>query len=132
MIEPDLEQRRQRGICRDMAADSSVIFILVDHHRHGVPADDTLDPPLHRTIARVGDFGLGRYGVYVRCVEMHRQLGAGRRGPLIELLQQVRNAVRPRFVENLVQRLQPFPGFLGIEIHNPLCYVLMHGYLYYN
>ena len=53
MIEAHFEQRGQRRIGRDMAADAVVVFILVRHHRHRVPARQALHAPLERAIAGI-------------------------------------------------------------------------------
>ena len=53
MIESDFQQRGQRGISGNVAADAGVVLILVDHHGHGVPADHAFDPPLHGAVARI-------------------------------------------------------------------------------
>ena len=50
---------------------------------------------------------------------------------LIELIQQIRRAVRTGCFDNLVQRLHPLRSLLWIRIHNPLVQCLVHGYLYY-
>ena len=60
MVEPDLEQRRQRRIGRDVAADAVVVFVLVRHHGHGVPADQALDAALQRAVAGIGHFLIHR------------------------------------------------------------------------
>ena len=46
MIESDFEQRRQRRVGRDVAADSWVLLVLAMHHGHRVPANQALDAPL--------------------------------------------------------------------------------------
>ena len=55
MVEADFHQRRERGIGRNMAADAVVIFVLVGHHGHGVPAREALDAALERAVAWIGD-----------------------------------------------------------------------------
>ena len=53
MIEADFEQRGQRRIGRDVAADSGIFLVLPMHHRHGIPANQALDAALHRAVAGV-------------------------------------------------------------------------------
>ena len=60
MVEPDFEQRRQRRIGRDVAADAVVVFVLVRHHGHGVPARQALDAALQRAVAGIGHFLIHR------------------------------------------------------------------------
>ena len=54
VVEADLHQRGHRGIGRDVAADAGVFLVLLDDHRHRVPADDALDAALDFEIARKG------------------------------------------------------------------------------
>ena len=103
-----------------------------DHHGHGVPADEALDAPFDGAVAGIGHFLLGRDRVDVRRIQVDRQFDAGRGGALVQLLQQVGSAIRSRLIEHLVERFQPFPGFLGVQVDHPLSYFLMHLYLYYN
>ena len=109
-----------------MAADAGVVLVLVDHHRHRVPADDALDTPFHGAVARIRHLDLRGYAIDVRRVEVDGQLGACRGGALIELFQQIGGTIRAGFVQDLVQGVQPFPGFLGIQVYYPFCYVLVH------
>src|SRR2546422_8115335 len=53
VVEADFEQRGNRRIGRDMAADAGVFFILAMYNRHGIPADQALDAPLQNAIAGV-------------------------------------------------------------------------------
>ena len=70
MIVADLQQRRQRRVGGQVAADPLVVFIGVHHHGDGVPAHQALDAPLDGAVARIGDFLLGgmvfMYGVFQR------------------------------------------------------------------
>ena len=72
MVEPDLEQGRQRRIGRDVAADAVVVLILVRHHRHGVPARQALDAALQRTVAGIGHFLIHSDRVDVICCRADR------------------------------------------------------------
>src|SRR5215469_2956031 len=55
VVEPDLQERCQRRIRRDVPADARILLILTMHHRHRVPANQRLDSALERTVARVGN-----------------------------------------------------------------------------
>ena len=52
VVEADVVERRRRGEARDVAAQLELALVGVHHHRHGVPADDALDPPLELGVAR--------------------------------------------------------------------------------
>jgi len=53
------------GKGRHVAAQSIVLGVGPDHHRHGVPAHDALDAMVHLLIAGVGLFCFDRYRVLV-------------------------------------------------------------------
>ena len=126
VIEAHFEQRGQRGVGGNVAADAGVVLVLPHHHGHGVPANQALDAALHRAVAGIGSFVFGADGVDVRRVEVDRQFGAVGARALVELFQQESGAVRPGLVDHLVQRLNPFGGFLWIQVHNPLVQFLVH------
>ena len=46
VIEADLVERRRRREGRDVAADAVRLAVGAHHHRHRIPADEALDPPL--------------------------------------------------------------------------------------
>src|SRR5664279_1817410 len=60
VVERHLVERSRRGVGRDVAADAWMVAIGADHHRHGVPADEALDPPFDLAVARVNRLSLGR------------------------------------------------------------------------
>ena len=76
MVEPDFEQRRERGISGNVAADAVVVLVLVRHHRHGVPARQALDAPLQRTVARIWNLLFGRDRVDVGRVVLDGEINA--------------------------------------------------------
>src|SRR5207253_5417005 len=47
VVECDIVKVRGRGISRNVSADAVLLFVGADHHGHGVPAHQALDPPLH-------------------------------------------------------------------------------------
>ncbi len=54
VVVADFVQRRGRGERRDVAAERAVgLLVGPDHHRHGVPADDALDPAFDLEIAGI-------------------------------------------------------------------------------
>ncbi len=54
MMEADLEQRRERGVGRDVTADAARVLVRLHHHRRRVPADQVLDAALDLAVAGVG------------------------------------------------------------------------------
>ena len=77
MIEAHFEQRGQRGVGGNVAADAGVVFVLAHHHGHGVPAGQALDAALHGAVAGIGHFVLGTDGVHVGRIELDGEVGAG-------------------------------------------------------
>src|SRR6185503_6550173 len=69
MIEADLEQRRRRCVGRNVPADAGGELVRLHDHRHGVPADQTLDSTLDVAIARIGGLFVGRDRVHIRRIE---------------------------------------------------------------
>ena len=65
MIEPDFEEIGNRLVGGDVASETAALAVGLDHHRHRVPADDRLDTPLERRVARSLGLLVGRDGVEV-------------------------------------------------------------------
>src|ERR1041385_2499359 len=53
MVQSDFIKRRRRSVGGNMAANVWMKAIGLDHHRHGVPTDIALDPPLNFSIAGI-------------------------------------------------------------------------------
>ena len=87
MVEAYFQQRRQRGISRNVAADSGVVLVLPDHHGHRIPANQALDAALHRAVAGIGDFLFGANRIDIRSVELDGHFGAIGARAFVELLQ---------------------------------------------
>src|ERR1044071_2995330 len=60
MVQSDFIKRRRRSVGGNMAANVWMKAIGLDHHRHGVPTDITLDPPLNFSIAGIPRLVLAR------------------------------------------------------------------------
>ena len=82
MVEAHFHQRGQRSVRGNMAADSVVVFIGPDDHRHGVPADIALDTPLELPVAWIGDFFLGGNRVDIRSIEDVRRFYSEESSPV--------------------------------------------------
>ncbi len=105
VIEADLEQRGQRGVGRDVAADAGILLVLPMHHGHRVPADQALDAPLQLTIAGIGNFFLDRNGVDVGRVQLHRNFDTRLACSLDQSLKQFAAAVSPFVIHHLLEGL---------------------------
>ncbi len=116
MIEPHLDQRRQGRVGRQVPADVRVILIRAHHHGQSVPAHHTLDAPLNGAVTGIRDLFLDGDGIDVGSIPTQRNAHAQVRGALHQVFEQVAGPVGPRLVDNFVERLNPFGGFLGIEV----------------
>ena len=106
MIEADFQQRGERRVGGNVAADAGIVLVLPDHHGHGVPANQALDAALHRAVAGIGGFLLGTDGIDVRRIELDRHFDAIGARALVEVLQQKSGAVRTGLIDHLVQATQ--------------------------
>ena len=132
MVEAHFQQRGQRGVSGNMAADAGIVLVLPHHHGHRIPANQALDAALHRAVAGIGDFLFGANRIDIRSIELDSHLGAIGARAFVELLQQKSGAIRTGLIDHLVQRLNPLGSLLWIQIHNPLVQFLVHGYFYYS
>ena len=132
MVEADFEQRCQRRVGGNVAANARVVLVLAHHHGHGVPTDQALDPPFHGAVARIGHLIFRTNGVDVGAIQRARRCGPVPMGRFGQLLEKVRGTVRTRLIDDLLERLYPFRGFPRIEIHSSLVQFLVHRYSHYN
>ena len=51
VVESDLVKGRGRSVGGDMSTDPGLLAIGADHHGHGIPANDALDPTLDLAVA---------------------------------------------------------------------------------
>src|SRR5271166_4346783 len=103
VIEPDLEQRRERRVRRDVTADPRVLLILAMHHRHRIPASQALEAPLQLPIAGIRNFLLDWNGVDIRRVQLNRDFHSGSSSVLDQGLDQFTAAVRALVFNDLVE-----------------------------
>ena len=94
---------------------SSALFALHDH-RGGVPADEALDAPLDVGTARHQRLLLGGNGVDVRRVGGERELHAVLAGVNRQLAEQPRHFRRAAALEDVVERVEPLPGFEAVQL----------------
>ena len=112
MVEPHLQQRRQRRVRRDVPADAVVLLVLPVHHRHRVPADQRLDPPLQLSIARIRHFLMLRNRVHIRRGQLARLRDPCLARPLLQRRQQLRALLRTLAHHHIVKCFDPLPHLL--------------------
>ena len=99
-----------------MPADAVFDLVGADDHRHRVPAHDALDAALDLAAARIRHLLVGIDGVDVRRVRREREAHARLLGVDAELTKQTADARRPSMLQNIVQRIEPFPGFQRFQL----------------
>ena len=116
MVIADLDQGRERCIGCQVAADIRIVFIRPHHHRQRIPADQTFNAPFERTIPRIGHLFFRRNGVDVRCIptqwNSHAQVGSA----FHQVFEQVTGPVRAYLIDDIVESLNPFGGFLRVKV----------------
>ena len=99
-----------------MPADIGVVLIGAHHHGHGIPANQALDVPLDRAVARISHLFLRRNGVDVGGIPAQRDSHAQVGGAFHQVFEQVTGPVGPDLIDDFVESLNPFGGFLGVEV----------------
>ena len=107
VVEAHLVERRRRGVGRDVPADPVLAHVRFHDHRHRVPADDALDPPLQIEIARIGRLLFDRDRVHVGRLRGDRQANAGALRLNLQRLEQPRDPLRPAPQRHIAQRINP-------------------------
>ena len=115
MIEAHFQQSGQRGVGRDVAADSRISLVLVVHHGHRVPPHQAFDTALQRAVPRVRRLFLHWDRVGIGRVELHRHFDACCSRPLRERLDQASPLMRTFLVYDLVESLDPFCNFVELR-----------------
>ena len=109
----DTGRRREGG---NVAAEGAVLEVGLDHHGHGVPADQTLDTPLQVAVARLGRLAFGGNSVDVGRVGGERQFDARADRLVLQLSEKVAGPVGAFGLKDRVERVEPLPRFKGIGI----------------
>ena len=115
VVVPDVIERRRGSEAGDMAADVGVLVGAHDH-RHRVPPHIRADALLDRLIARNADLLVDRNRIDIGGIGRKRHVGARPARLVDHLLDQEMRAIRTLVLDHAVDRVQPFAGFLRVEI----------------
>jgi hypothetical protein len=116
VVERDLVEGRGRGVGRDVAADAVRLAVAADDHRHGVPADQALDAALDVAVTRIRHLLVGGNRVDVRGRRLVGQPVARSARSGAQRAEQPHHAALVARLQDVVERLEPFPGFDGLEV----------------
>ena len=116
VVEAHLVERGRAGVRRDVPADADLRPLGAVHQHRGVPPDVGPDPPLDVLVAGEPGLALGRDGVDVVGRGERRDTDIALTGPLEKSKHHVAGALGPAFVDDAVERLDPFAGLLGVDV----------------
>ena len=116
VVEADFVQRGRRGERRDVPAQAVEVLVGPVDHRHRVPANDALDPPLQLAVARISRLLAAVDRVDVGRVEGVRQLDARLPGLAVEHGQELLDPLRPLGVQHILQRIEPLLRLGRIDV----------------
>ncbi len=105
MVEADLVKRRRGRIARDVTTVLRALAIRVNDHRHGVPANISLESTLDRTVARVFRLLADGNRIQIRRVRAIRQVRARAARMVDHALEQIMRAVGAVNAQHRVHRL---------------------------
>ena len=125
MGQADVVEDGSGGEGGDVAADIGVL-VGTDHHGHGVPAHVVVNLDLDVGIARILGLLVDRDGVDVLGVGRVRQINAFFAGLGNQALDQVVGALRAFVVDDAVERLHPFLGFLCVGVERQVLWLIGH------
>ena len=95
---------------------SEALPVGMDHHRHRVPAQVSLDPALERAIAGILDFLARRDRVDVGGIRLERQVRAAAAREVDDALEQVVGSLGALRLQYRIDGLEPLARFAGIGI----------------
>ena len=116
VIEADFVECGRGGERRNVTAETVEMLVGPMDHRHRVPADDALDPPLQLAVARISRLMGVMNRVDVGRVQGIRQLHAFLPGLAIEHRQKLLDALRALGVQHVFERIEPLLGFDRIDV----------------
>ena len=116
VVEADLVQRRCGGVGGDVAADLDAGALRAVHHHCGVPAHPAAVALLNLLVAREFRLELGGDGVDQVGRGQRRQRHALGVGALDQAQHEVAGALRIGFLQQTVEGVHPFLGFLRVRV----------------
>ena len=121
MVKAHPQHRRQRGergnVPTEVAAIGRVVTVGAHHHGHGIPAHVTAQALFNIKVAGVMGFVFHRNRVDVGGVGREGHVDARLASMIEQVFQQVVCPTSSLGFDDATERIQPFPGFLGIHIH---------------
>jgi hypothetical protein len=116
VVEADLVETRGRLVGGDVAADLEPGPVRVGDHHRGVPADEGADPALDVLVAGEPGLALRRDGVDVVGAAQGGHSDVHLAGALEQPQHDVARAVAAPLVDQLVERVEPVGGFVGVDV----------------
>ena len=113
VVERHFVESRRRGVGRDVAADPVRVAIGADHHRHRVPADEALDPPLDLLAAGERGLLVGRDGVDVGRDRRERQRHSAHPRMMADGGEEPLDAAAVSLLDDVVEGFAPLALFQG-------------------
>src|SRR5712691_1216570 len=111
-----------------MPPDIAIGTVRAYHHGHGVPTYQAFKASLDFATARKEGLFVSRDCIDIRCVGRKRQIHTGFLDVHLEVLQQAFGVFRSPMLQHIVQRIEPFLRFYGVQLSNDvvLIYPLTH------
>ncbi len=129
VVEADLVQAGRRRVRGEVPADPGEPVVGPQDHRHGVPADQPADSPLHLLVAGEVRLLLRADGVDVAGLGQRRQADLELASPLEQLVDQESGAALTLLGDHLVERREPVVGLRGIDVGELMLeFVEVHGF----
>ena len=109
MVEADFHERCRRTIGGDMATQTQAAILGLQHHGHGIPAQDIFDALFQRCVAGIGRLHRQGNGVQIGCVErIPGRCNALLAGPVRQTLQDAADTFVAIVGSDVPQGLPPF------------------------
>ena len=116
VVEADLVEGGGGLVRRDVAADLEALAVRARDHHRGVPPDEGTDAALDLLVAGEPRLPLGRDRVDVVGAAQGRDAHLLLAGALEELEHHVAGSGPAAVVDELVQRLEPLTGLVGVDV----------------
>ncbi len=116
VVVSDLVQRRAGSECTDVATDATATFVGANHHRHRIPTNNRLDPPLEFAVAWKRWLVLERDRVDVRRAGVFGRLDPLFGRAIAQLIDQEADTIGALALEHVVKRSEPLLGLGDIDV----------------